>query len=136
MKKIIMITVLGVLLSTTAYAKGKDFRKKHKQIFKQLNLTKEQRSKMKTLRANNKGSMKSLRQQKKKIRQQMNTALSSNTDESKLRSLHSEITKIHGQLKDAKFERMLAIRKILTPEQRTQFFELKKQMRKNRRKGL
>jgi Spy/CpxP family protein refolding chaperone len=118
------------------FAKGKGHKKDHKKIFKQLELTKEQKVQLKTMRKNSKGQMKSLRTEKKKVRKELKQAMRSNTPDTKLRSLHNEITRLQNKIKDQRFEKMLAIRKILTPEQREKFFDLKSKMRKKRKRNL
>lgn len=129
-----VILIILMALSPKLYAKSKEFKEQQKKIFKQLDLSEEQRKSLKKIRKEKKGVIKSLMTEKKELRKKMNSALKSDASEDQLRQLHNQITTIHIKIKDSKFNRMLSIRSILKPDQRNKFFDLKQEMKKNRKK--
>ena len=65
----------------------------------------------------------------------MSEAMMSDASETELRKIHGEISSLQTQMKSKRFEKMLKIRKILSPEQRKTFFEMKRIMRKGKHHG-
>jgi Spy/CpxP family protein refolding chaperone len=141
MKNLIGTLLLVFLLSADASAFG--FGKKGRsdelgrggkmgKLLKQLDLSKEQKEKIKEHRESNKGNKKELRSQLKEAKSKMQTAFQSNASEGELRSLHSELKSLKTRMADARFEKMLFLRSVLTPEQRAKLEELKSQ-RKGKR---
>jgi Spy/CpxP family protein refolding chaperone len=57
----------------------------------------------------------------------MHSLLTSDASTDKLRQQHQQIQKLHQQLDDQHFETMLAVRQVLTPEQRQQLDKLMQQ---------
>lgn len=100
-------------------------------IFRKLNLTEDQRSKMKELRSGNKGVRKELRQQIKATRQKMKTP---NLTTDQMKSIHEELKGLENQMMDLRFQRMLQVKEILTAEQFEKFKSLRKDRRKDRKK--
>ena len=105
----------------------------HRQIFKQLNLSDEQKNKLKEIRSGQKEHMKALRTNKRELREKFHEAIRSNKPEAELRKLHGELQAARNTFHTARFERLLSIRKILTPEQRIQFHELRRHHKRQRR---
>ena len=62
----------------------------------------------------------------------MRSLLASNASEEQLRKQHQNIQGLRQQLGNNRFETMLQVREILTPEQRTQMAELMEQKRGRR----
>ncbi len=127
----VVLLVVGTASLAEAKRRGGDFKDK---IFKQLDLTEEQTKKLDELKTNQKDNMKQLRENKKSISTKFKEALASDASESELRDLHNQKMTLKKQIADARFEKMIAVRKILTPEQRTKFQDLMKEHR-GKRKG-
>ncbi len=99
-------------------------------IFKQLDLSEDQRKELKEIRSSRKDKMKSLREEKRNSREAFQQAMESGSSDSKLKSLHSKMLSAEESFKSYKFETMLKTRGILTSSQKSKFNELKSQMRK------
>ena len=137
MKKIISILILLIFTSPLCFAKGGEHKGHLKKIFKQLDLSKEQKQSLKKLREEKSADMKGLRQQKKALRDSMSEAMMSDASDDQLRSLHKEVhskmANIQSQIKTNRFEKILKIRSVLSPAQRKTFFEMKKKMKMKKR---
>jgi len=133
MKNLLAVALLVTFVAPASFAKGGGH-KAHKKIFKKLDLTDEQKKSLETMRKEQGDSMKALRQKKKTLRESMDSALIGDASEAKLRGIHSELTTLQTQIKTKRFEKMLKIRNILSPEQRKTFFEMKKKMKKGKRR--
>ena len=140
MKKYLGIAVLTMLLAFEANAFGSEKRGRHGErgrgmakMLKQLELTKEQKEKLKDHRENNKGSKKELRSKIKATKEKMKNAFKSNASDSELRSIHNEIKNLKSEMADARFEKMLFIRGVLTKDQRAKLDEMKEKRRGNRK---
>jgi Spy/CpxP family protein refolding chaperone len=62
----------------------------------------------------------------------MRSLLAENANPDELRQQHQQIQTLHQQLGNQRFETMLQVREILTPEQRSQMAELIQQHRGRR----
>jgi Spy/CpxP family protein refolding chaperone len=93
----------------------------------QLNLTPEQSEQIRAIREQSKAENQSLRQQMQQAREQMRSLLASDATPEQLRQQHDSIQNLHQQLSDRRFETVLEMREVLTPEQRTQAAELMQQ---------
>lgn len=134
MKKIVSILIVLIFASPICFAKGGGKKGHHKKIFQQLNLTKEQKQSLDNIRSEEGNGMKELKMKKRELKNTMDQAMIVDSTDSKLRSLHSEISSVQTQIKTKKFEKMLKIRKILSAEQRKTFFEMKAKMGKRKHK--
>jgi periplasmic protein CpxP/Spy len=106
----------------TPDAKGK--RGGEKRWLQQLNLTPEQQTRIQAIRDQEKTASESLRQNMRTARNEMRTLMATASAE-QLRQQHKEVQGIHQQLDNQRFETMLKIREVLTPEQRVKMAELK-----------
>ncbi|NET34424.1 MAG: Spy/CpxP family protein refolding chaperone [Cyanothece sp. SIO1E1] len=95
----------------------------------ELDLSPEQSEQIQSIREQARPEKESLREQLREARTQLQSLLSSNATDGQLRQQHQQIQELHQQLSDQRFENMLAIRQILTPEQRTQAAEFISQRR-------
>ena len=94
----------------------------HRQgVMKELNLTQEQRQKMRELRQQHRAGMKGLRSQMRQARESMKKAFQENSSEGQLRTLHNKLMDLQKSVATKRFENLLEVRKILTPEQRKKF---------------
>ncbi len=131
MKQMTLI-LLALLLTAPAFAgksAGKEeHHKGHKgkagMMFKQLDLSKEQKAQVKEIRKSRKEKMKSLHSKKKEARKEFKTAMKANASKSKLRNLHNKILDASKSLKKYKFRTMLKTRDVLTDSQRVKFSKL------------
>jgi periplasmic protein CpxP/Spy len=102
---------------------------------KELNLTTEQQAQIKTIRDQERTASEGLRQQMKTAREQLGTLMAGNADDGQLRQQRQQVQQLAQQLGDRRFDTMLKIRSVLTPEQRTKAAELMKQNRGKGRHG-
>ena len=93
----------------------------------ELNLTSAQQSQIKAIRDQEKTGAESLRQQMKTAREQLKTLMAGNASDGQIRQQHQQVQQLGQQLSDHRFDTMLKIRSVLTPEQRTKAAELMKQ---------
>lgn len=88
---------------------------------RELGLTVEQKGKLAELRKSQKSDFGALREKAKVARREFQAKLQGDASDEDLRSAHSALQSVMKELGEARFERILAIRKILTPEQRAKF---------------
>ena len=134
MKKVfILVTIMA--FSPLALAKRDGQKGKHGEmkVLKQLDLSDEQKEKIKALREGKKDKMKSLREKAKSDREAFQAAMESDSSKSQLKSLRSKMIKSKQAVRDHQFNSMLEVREVLNPEQRKKFRELKSEMRGKRR---
>ena len=98
-------------------------------ILQQLDLSDDQKAQLKKARQDVGTQMKNLRSQMKDLRKQMFDAMKTNADDAKLTSYHNQIKEVHSKLADMRFQKMIAVRKILNDSQRAKYFELMSQRR-------
>lgn len=103
-----------------------------KKILDQLDLSSEQSSQIKAIHDRNKQENETLHEEVKAQKKAMGELFASDASESELQQKHQEIQSLKQELKAARFEGMLEIREILTPEQKAKMNELM-QERHNRR---
>lgn len=94
-------------------------------VLEQLNLTSEQQQQIDNIREQRKASSENLREQFQAAREEMRSLQASNASAAQLRQQRQEMEQIKEQLEDQRFEAMLEIREILTPEQRAQLAEIR-----------
>ncbi len=92
-----------------------------RQMIEDLNLTPEQQTQMKTLRENRQG----MRDRHENLRDKRNEILNllkePKSDESKVLALVEEVNKLDAELNTARVKNMIAMKKILTPDQFIKF---------------
>lgn len=98
-------------------------------LIQQLDLTPEQSEQIRAIAEQSKTESQPLRQQLETNRQEMGSLLASNASPEELRTNHQNLQNLHQELGNNRFETMLEIREVLTPEQRTQMAELMEQRR-------
>ncbi|MGQ4649663.1 periplasmic heavy metal sensor [Lyngbya aestuarii] len=96
----------------------------------ELDLNTEQTEQIRTIQEQSKTAAEGLRQQMQQAQEQMRSLLTSESATSdQLRQQHQELQRLHQQLADQRFEMMLSVREVLTPQQRSQMAELMSQRR-------
>lgn len=98
----------------------------------QLNLTAEQQQEIQAIRDRYQAQMQASRDQMRQNMERMSQMMAGNTSDNDLRNQHNQILQARQQMGQMHFEQMLAIRNVLTPEQRQQFAQLMQQRRENR----
>jgi periplasmic protein CpxP/Spy len=93
----------------------------------ELNLTTEQSQRIQAIQEQSKAARESLHQQLQAAEEQMRSLLAGNATADQLRQQHQQLQNLRQQLGNQHFETMLAIREILTPQQRAQMAELRGQ---------
>ena len=95
-----------------------------KKLLQQLDLTPEQSQKIEAIHQQFHTENETLYQEMQANHQQMRSLLASDASSEQLRQQHQKIQDLHQQLGGKRFESMLQVREILTPEQRAQMAEL------------
>lgn len=124
--------VIALSLAHPAFAKpgypgtgGKGGRNHMGEMFKQLDLTPEQRTKIKELRQASREKMNSTRQAVATAHDNLrNGAAKADATPENLRVLHEDVIKAMSEMMRLRFEEMLSIRAILTPDQRAKFAKI------------
>jgi Spy/CpxP family protein refolding chaperone len=76
-----------------------------------------------------------LREQMKQAREKMRQLMASNASDDEIKQQYQSIQSLRQQLSEKQFETKLAVRKVLTPEQRTKMAQMQEQ-RAQRRQGM
>ncbi len=95
----------------------------------ELNLTAEQSERIKAIHQESKEGSQDLREQMKAAKEEMETLMANGASAEQLRQQHQQMQNLHQQLSDRRFEAMLKVNEVLTPEQRSQLTQLKEQRR-------
>ena len=102
----------------------------------ELDLSAEQTERIQAIREEAKETMEPLREQLQQEREVLQSQLAGDTaTDDQLWTQHQEIQDLHQQMGVERFETMLEIRRVLTPEQRAQMAELMEQRRAQRGQG-
>lgn len=99
----------------------------------QLDLTAEQSEKIAAIQDDSRNDNQSLYQEMKANHQEMRSLFNNDASPEQLRQQHQEIQSLRQQLGNNRFETMLQIREVLTPEQRDRLAELIEQHQEQRR---
>ena len=117
------VTFALALISAPVFARGGG-EARGERLAEQLNLSADQAKQIQALRKDEKVDMKqkriALRQQREKLKEM----LASDASESDVRQAFQGIQSAQKDLAQEQFDKMLAIRKLLTPEQRKKFAEI------------
>ena len=101
-------------------------------LLEQLELTSEQSTQIEAIHQQYRTINEQNYQQLQQARAEMRSLLAEDANPDELRQQHQEIQSLHQQLGDSRFEAMLQVREILTPQQRQQMAELMAQQRGRR----
>lgn len=105
------------------------------QMFEQLNLTPAQLSQIRAIREASRATMQPLREQMRAGHQELRTLMASDASTDEIRQRHSALMTLDQQLRTQRFEVMLQIRDVLTPEQRAELAQLLEQRRSQQRQS-
>jgi periplasmic protein CpxP/Spy len=101
-------------------------------LAKELNLSGDQIQKLQYLRKNAQGKTKERRQTLQIAKQELNQLIQGNASTDRVRQKRQQVQSLQREIADANFEQTLAIREILTPEQRVKLQQIIEQRRQNR----
>ena len=132
--KILMLTMVlgGLIAIPSVFAQeeqGPEHAMKHKgehgELFKQLNLTEDQKKQLKANKEKQKEQMKAAFTQMKAQKDAMHQELmKKDLDMAKINAIQSQIKAFQAQMVDNHLNSILEVRKILTPEQFSKFISL------------
>ncbi len=92
-------------------------------LIQELNLTPEQTQRLQTLQNQYQGQISQRRQAARQARQELFDLMAGTASESQVRDKYRQVEALKQQAEDVKFDSLLAMREVLTPEQRRQFAE-------------
>ena len=93
-------------------------------LFQQLNLSRQQKRKIKRIRQQYQAQITQLKENLRVAQQQLAAMMAGTDSVAVIRAKHEEIAQFRQQLATLHFESMLATREILTPQQRQKFAEI------------
>jgi len=106
------------------------------EVLKKLNLSNTQMQQLKAIRDRNKDTLKSSTQQLRQASQDIQNLLAGTAPTEQIRSKFNQVQNLKQQVAKLQFEQMLAMREILTPQQRMQLAQAMTQFRGNMRQRL
>ena len=98
-------------------------------MFEQLNLSADQKQKMQAVRDRYKDQVSQRMQAVRQARQELEAMMAGTASASQMRGKHRQIIGLRQQLEEVQFESTLAMREVLTPEQRSQLAQMMQQRR-------
>ncbi|SMF63343.1 Spy/CpxP family protein refolding chaperone [Pseudobacteriovorax antillogorgiicola] len=118
--------LMTALVAAPSLSMARGGHHKHwKEMMSQLDLSEEQRTKIKDIRQSSRDEHKETRKTLKETRRSFEELLGSDAAESEIRKAHETLQGLKAKMAEKRFENMMAIRAILTPEQRKKFHELR-----------
>lgn len=102
-------------------------------IFDQLDLTPQQSEEIDAIIQQSHNENADLKQQLQQTHEQMRSLFDSDASTAQLQQQHQQLQNLRQQLGDRRFNTMLQIREVLTPQQLTQLTQLREQYHRNRR---
>ncbi len=101
-------------------------------LAKELNLSPDQIQRLQKLRENAQNQTRERRQTLQKSRRELAQLIQGSASSDQIRQKRQQVQSLQREVGDINFEQTLAIREILTPEQRAKLQEIIKQRRQNR----
>jgi len=108
---------------------------KGEKLIEKLNLTADQRNKMAQIRSKYQPQFNSLRQQIRTERDTLSQMMRNNQSDTQMRSQHQKIVSLNQKIHNLRFESMLEMRNVLTPEQRQEWANMMGEGRMSRGRG-
>jgi Spy/CpxP family protein refolding chaperone len=100
----------------------------------QLNLSQDQQQKLQAIQSQYKEQISQRKQALRQTTQELRNLMAGNASDDEIRTKHKEVQGLRQQLDEVSFESTLAMRDVLTPDQRSQWAKLMEQRRANSRK--
>ncbi len=113
----LVVAIAGPLSTSSAHAK----RDKYIKMAEELQLTAAQREQLEKIRGEYKKTLPGKREAMEAKRDEMEKALRGTNPDAEVRKKFDELEKAQADFAKSRFEKILAIRAILTPEQRQKF---------------
>jgi periplasmic protein CpxP/Spy len=101
-------------------------------LAKELNLSRDQIQQLQQLRKNSQGKTKERRQTLQAAKQELAQLIQGNASSDQIRQKRQQVQSLQREIADTNFEHTLAIREMLTPEQRVKLQQIMEQRRQNR----
>jgi periplasmic protein CpxP/Spy len=101
-------------------------------LVKELNLSRDQIQRLQQLRKKTQGQNKERRQALQAARQELAQLIQGTASSDRIRQKRQQVQSLQREIADTNFENTLAIREILTPEQRVKLQQIVEQRRQNR----
>jgi periplasmic protein CpxP/Spy len=101
-------------------------------LVKELNLSPDQIQRLQQVRQNSQGKTKERRQALRTAKQELTQLLQGSASSDQIRQKRQQVQSLQKEVADSNFENTLAIREILTPEQRVKLQQLLQQRRQSR----
>jgi periplasmic protein CpxP/Spy len=101
-------------------------------LVQQLNLSRDQIHRLQQLRKNAQGQNKERRQALQVAKQELTQLIQGTGSSDQIRQKRQQVQSLQREIADTNFEQTLAIREILTPEQRIKLQQIAAQRRQNR----
>ena len=105
---------------------------RQKDRFQDLNLTSEQTQQMQAIRDRYQDQISQRKQGVRQAQQELLDLMAGTASESQIREKYRQVETLKQQVSDIKFDSRLAMREVLTPEQRRQFAEQRQNRSENR----
>ncbi|NUN65645.1 Spy/CpxP family protein refolding chaperone [Pseudanabaena biceps] len=105
-------------------------------VLKQLNLSAEQLQKLKAIRDRDSDKLRALSDQSRLANRELRELLDGTESNDVIRAKHDRLLSLQQELRKQHFERALAMREILTPQQRSQLKEIIQKNRPMQREGM
>lgn len=93
-------------------------------MLKSLNLTNQQQAQLKAIRDQYEPQRQTLEEQLRTGHDKMRDLMTGNASDEEIRAQHRQMQQLQSQMADQRLESMLAMRKVLTPEQRSQLGQM------------
>ena len=107
---------------------------RHQAKFQELNLTPEQTQQIQTIENQYEDQIAQRKQAVRQGKQELVDLMAGTASESQVREKYRQVEALKQQVADIRFDSMLAMREVLTPEQRRQFAEGMQKGRQNSQK--
>ncbi len=101
-------------------------------LAKELNLSLDQIQRLQKLRKNSQNQTKEHRQTLQQSKQELTKLIQGNATSDQIRQKRQQVQSLQREIADTNFEQTLAIRELLTPEQRVKIQQIMEQRRQNR----
>jgi periplasmic protein CpxP/Spy len=101
-------------------------------LAKELNLSRDQIQQLQKLRKNSQIQTKERRQIFQQSKQELSQLIQGNATSDQIRQKRQQVQSLQREISDTSFEQTLAIRELLTPEQRIKLQQIMEQRRQNR----
>ncbi|WP_013320472.1 Spy/CpxP family protein refolding chaperone [Gloeothece verrucosa] len=100
-------------------------------LLQQLGLSDQQQQKLEAIKQKYQGQLQPLRENMKTLREDLGTLMTGTASNQEIRAKHQQLVASRQKMENIRFESMLEMREILTPEQRSKLGQLMEQRREN-----